>query len=83
MIKNYTSLFDNTDEMLNSKQIIEVLKNIQEKQPEIYCGKGKFKRLIIEFEKGISEKELSSVLKNTRDLFFRRNIQICSNLAME
>lgn len=36
MIKNYTSLFDNTDEMLNSKQIIEVLKNIQEKQPEIY-----------------------------------------------
>lgn len=63
MIKNYTSLFDNTDEMLNSKQIIEVLKNIQEKQPGIYCGKGKFKSLIIEFEKGISEKELSSVLK--------------------
>lgn len=63
MIKNHTSLFDNTDEMLNSKQIIEVLKNIQEKQPEIYCGKGKFKSLIIEFKKGISEKELSSVLK--------------------
>ncbi len=62
-IENYTSLFDNTDELLNSKQIIEVLKTLQKKQPEIYCGKGEFKRLIIEFEKGISEKELSSVLK--------------------
>lgn len=62
-IENYTSLFENTDELLNSKQIIEVLKTLQKKQPEIYCGKGEFKRLIIEFEKGISEKELSSVLK--------------------
>lgn len=61
-IENYTSLFDNTDELLNSKQIIEVLKTLQKKQPVIYCGKGEFKRLIIEFEKGISEKELSSVL---------------------
>lgn len=61
-IENYTSLFDNTDELLKSKQIIEVLKTLQKKQPEIYCGKGEFKRLVIEFEKGISEKELSSVL---------------------
>ena len=46
-IENYTSLFDNTDELLNSKQIIEVLKTLQKKQPVIYCGKGEFKRLII------------------------------------
>lgn len=69
-IENYTSLFDNTDELLNSKQIIEVLKTLQKKQPEIYCGKGEFKRLIIEFEKGISEKELSSVLKKHKGFVF-------------
>ncbi|MGN0501737.1 MAG: hypothetical protein ACI4HN_02335, partial [Ruminococcus sp.] len=62
-IENYTSLFDNIDEMLNSEQIIEVLKTLQKKQPEIYCGKGEFKKLIIEFKNNISEKELSDILK--------------------
>ncbi|GEM_PF-1761132 len=62
-IENYTSLFDNTEEMLNSEQIIKVLKTLQKKQPEIYCGKGEFKRLTIEFNNNISENELSNILK--------------------
>lgn len=61
-IENYTSLFDNIDEMLNSEQIIEVLKTLQKKQPEIYRGKGEFKKLIIEFENNISEEEISDIL---------------------
>ena len=52
-LENYTSLFDNTEEMLNSEQIIKVLKTLQKKQPEIYCGKGEFKRLTIEFKEAL------------------------------
>ena len=53
MDENYTSLFDTEGEMLNIKQIIDLLKHLSKQEPIVYRGKGNFAKMIINFNKGI------------------------------
>ncbi len=53
MDENYTSLFDAEGEMLNIKQIIDLLKHLSKQEPMVYRGKGDFAKMIINLDKGI------------------------------
>lgn len=63
MDENYYELFASSSDMLNGKQLVEVIKNFQENQPVIYHGKGFFEKMIVNLNKGISQKEIDKLLK--------------------
>ena len=44
MDENYYELFSSSSNMLNGKQLVEVIKNFEKNQPVIYHGKGCFEK---------------------------------------
>ena len=63
MEENYYELFSNAEDMLNSEQLIEVIKHFKENPPMIYHGKGAFAKMLVNLSDGISQKEIDKMLK--------------------